>query len=473
MSRIGNRTDRVRALSPFVASFIAACLVLAGFAVFAKTPSKPASKKPVVKPVVPVRKAPVKKAAVKKAPVRRAAAKSTPAKKAPVVRRTANGNVVNRVATVEPAALWHGCVDSSEIPSLASRIHVPEEHLQSVLHERAMLPEGSCLPFVGLTGGEGGAATVVLKSSAPANEAVLVVSRTNSGIATIGHSSAPPKAEHRTLTFAAHELFLQQDTLPESIYWQLKILVPRLLQGADSSATVRASIGPDRQTGRDRLLSVEVTDPWSGKLVDGVWWVQRENGPGVFAGLQGVAHERALWMNPIDFLRQSRGAGPTVSRVVRRNFGAKKGAPKYRTVLVRGYHAGVDLSAPLGTPIHSVADGAISFAGRRGGYGNLVIVDHGLGYQTYYAHLSEFEPGMTEGARVTRGDVIGRVGSTGYSTAPHLHFETRRDSKILLPYVEQQPLDVWKLSPSDHEKVGIQVLSNLPPSAPAVAGVVD
>ncbi len=86
-------------------------------------------------------------------------------------------------------------------------------------------------------------------------------------------------------------------------------------------------------------------------------------------------------------------------------------------------HAGGDIGAPSGTPIHAVADGQVIVAAERGGYGLTVVIDHGSSLGTLYGHLSGFA--TREGQTVERGDVIGYVGSTGLSTGPHLHFETR------------------------------------------------
>ena len=101
----------------------------------------------------------------------------------------------------------------------------------------------------------------------------------------------------------------------------------------------------------------------------------------------------------------------------------------------RKHHDGVDLAAAQGTPIRSAAEGVVSFAGERNGYGNVVIVDHAGGLQTLYAHQSRM--GVAEGERVARGQVIGAVGSTGHSTGPHLHFEVRQGGKAVdpLPYL--------------------------------------
>ena len=86
-------------------------------------------------------------------------------------------------------------------------------------------------------------------------------------------------------------------------------------------------------------------------------------------------------------------------------------------------HKGLDYSAPAGTPVRTIGDGTVTFAGRRGGFGNLVEIRHLNGYVTRYAHLRGFGPAIRSGARVAIGQTIGYVGSTGLSTGPHLHFE--------------------------------------------------
>lgn len=86
-------------------------------------------------------------------------------------------------------------------------------------------------------------------------------------------------------------------------------------------------------------------------------------------------------------------------------------------------HTGIDIAAPLGTPIHAAADGVISIAWLCGGYGNYVRIRHANGIATGYAHASRFARGIYSGARVKAGQVIAYVGSTGLSTGPHLHYE--------------------------------------------------
>lgn len=94
-------------------------------------------------------------------------------------------------------------------------------------------------------------------------------------------------------------------------------------------------------------------------------------------------------------------------------------------------HSGIDLAAPTGTPIAAAAAGTVTFAGPRGGYGNLVIVDHGDGTETRYAHQDSLA--VVVGQVVAAGEVVGTVGSTGRSTGPHLHFEVRRHGEPVDP----------------------------------------
>jgi murein DD-endopeptidase MepM/ murein hydrolase activator NlpD len=96
-------------------------------------------------------------------------------------------------------------------------------------------------------------------------------------------------------------------------------------------------------------------------------------------------------------------------------------------------HQGVDYAAPAGTRVRAVGDGVVEFAGRRGGYGNMVILRHDSRVSTAYAHLKVFGPGIRNGARVSQGDTVGQVGQTGWATGPHLHYEFRVAGAALNP----------------------------------------
>ena len=95
------------------------------------------------------------------------------------------------------------------------------------------------------------------------------------------------------------------------------------------------------------------------------------------------------------------------------------------------YHPGIDFKGAKGDPVHVTADGKVVFTGRKGGYGNCIIVQHKNDFQTLYGHLSHIN--VEEGQSVSTGDVIGKVGSTGRSTGTHLHYEVRKNGKPINP----------------------------------------
>jgi murein DD-endopeptidase MepM/ murein hydrolase activator NlpD len=119
--------------------------------------------------------------------------------------------------------------------------------------------------------------------------------------------------------------------------------------------------------------------------------------------------------------------------------------PIYKT---RKLHTGMDFTAPQGTPIYSTGDGKIEKVRRsRKGYGNHVIIDHGYGYQTLYAHMKKYI--VYRGQKVKRGEIIGYVGSTGTSVAPHLHYEVMKNKRKINP-VNYYYND---LSPEEYDKM--------------------
>lgn len=97
----------------------------------------------------------------------------------------------------------------------------------------------------------------------------------------------------------------------------------------------------------------------------------------------------------------------------------------------RRMHTGMDFSAPRGTPVYATGNAVVKKASRGGGFGNLIILDHGFGYETYYAHLKKFN--VHRGEHVERGEIIGYVGTSGLSTAPHLHYEVHKDGRVVNP----------------------------------------
>jgi len=102
-------------------------------------------------------------------------------------------------------------------------------------------------------------------------------------------------------------------------------------------------------------------------------------------------------------------------------------------------HHGLDYAAAKGTPVSAIGDGKVMFSGRKGAYGNLIIIKHPNGWQTYYGHLSRISKGIRPGRSVEQGQTIGNVGATGLATGPHLHYEVRIGNKSVNPLALKIP----------------------------------
>jgi len=185
-----------------------------------------------------------------------------------------------------------------------------------------------------------------------------------------------------------------------------------------------------------RILALEFVN--DGKSYEAVWFDPQTAGEsGSYYGFDGSSRRRAFLRVPLEFTRVSSGFG------MRRH-------PVMNTL--RG-HKGVDYAAPTGTPIQATADGVVEFSGSQRGYGNTLVLKHHGDYSTLYAHLSRFAPGMKKGQRITQGQTIGYVGSTGMATGPHLHYEFRIAGRQIDPQsadipfarkLEGKPLEQFK-----------------------------
>jgi murein DD-endopeptidase MepM/ murein hydrolase activator NlpD len=113
-------------------------------------------------------------------------------------------------------------------------------------------------------------------------------------------------------------------------------------------------------------------------------------------------------------------------------------------------HEGIDYAAPIGTPVSAVGDGTVTKSQYSGGYGNLVIIKHPNGYETYYGHLSKYGKGIKKGVRVKQGQVIGYVGSTGLSTGPHLDFRIKKN-RSFFNYLTMKMPPTYTLTGKDKE----------------------
>jgi murein DD-endopeptidase MepM/ murein hydrolase activator NlpD len=442
-----------------------------------------------------------KKSSVKKSTARTA---SAPKPKAPPKPPPPPADIPT---VVESASVWRGWLESQDLPRLASSFGVEQTQLSSLLAEQGLLGGGD-VAYVAATGGEAGVASAIFQHIERSGETrMLAFHKTPDGIIVTPGACDCRGSTRRVLNLPAREFTESLSTgslsIPSNVLWQLDILVPHMIGGLSAKRTtgakepsisdvdpetgsfeiesppqaelqptearvegytVRVVVGRRGNDEPERLESVEILEPGSGRHVNGAWWVDRPDGPGVFIGMDGLVYERLLWQSPVKYVRSSRGVGASVT-TLRRKVPAKKASGKstvVRTIKVPGFHLGVDMTAAKGTDVHAVGDAKVAFAGRKGGYGNLIILDHGRGYQTYYAHLSKILKDIKPGVPVSRGDVIGLVGSTGRSTAPHLHFETRKDARYLDPFDETRQLGFWLLTADDQERLAMQLLSSTP-----------
>ena len=157
------------------------------------------------------------------------------------------------------------------------------------------------------------------------------------------------------------------------------------------------------------------------------YWYAAEDGKGGYYTADGKSLRKAFLRSPLEFSRVTSG------------FSSNRFHPVLQTWRA---HKGVDYGAPVGTKVRSVADGIVDFAGRQGGYGNLLIVRHQGSYSTAYGHLNGFAPGIRKGTRVIQGDTLGFVGQTGLASGPHLHYEFRVKEQQVNPLAVTLPTTV-------------------------------
>jgi murein DD-endopeptidase MepM/ murein hydrolase activator NlpD len=221
----------------------------------------------------------------------------------------------------------------------------------------------------------------------------------------------PEPLAHDLIRVLGHELDLQRELRPGDHF---SILFERYR--ADTGGFLRdgrvlhASF---RVSGRD--LSI-----WRHETADGPEWFDAE----------GRSLRNGFLRTPLDGARITSGFG-------------------MRQHPVLGFsrmHQGVDFAAPTGTPVVAAADGTVSSVGPRSSYGRTVTLSHHGGTETLYAHLSSFAPGLAPGQQVRQGQVIGRVGSTGLSSGPHLHYEILRDGRQVNPAAVQSGIATRRLA---------------------------
>ena len=196
-----------------------------------------------------------------------------------------------------------------------------------------------------------------------------------------------------------------------------------------------------RNAGTGRVLALEFVN--DGKTHNAVWF-SPDGESGSYYNLEGESMRGAFLRNALKFSRISS------------TFGMRK-LPGLQAW--SGHHAGVDYAAPTGTPIHATADGTVDFVGWKNGYGNTVILKHHSRITTLYAHKSRFAAGLKAGMKVSQGDLIGYVGSTGWSTGPHLHYEFRVADKPIDPLTATANMPTAKPLAPEHREQFAQVVA--------------
>ena len=209
------------------------------------------------------------------------------------------------------------------------------------------------------------------------------------------------------------------------------------LQSAISDLGVKAAMDPSLQAAMDKLPAVVKNRAMGGESstatpISSLPALQSpENTFGLLRELlQGLESRLSSVRSNVDKRNALAAATPSIWPA-HGWLSSRVGARQDPITGDRDFHQGLDISADNGTPVYATADGIVSAAGREGGYGNLVVVDHEYGLETRYGHLSRFM--VSPGAKVKRGDVIGLVGSTGRSTGAHLHYEVRVNGRLLNP----------------------------------------
>jgi len=214
-------------------------------------------------------------------------------------------------------------------------------------------------------------------------------------------------------------------TLANQIFgWDIDFALD-IRKGDEFGVLYEQKLQDGRYVSDGRVLAAEFVN--QGKMHRAVWFESKDGEVEGYFTPEGKGMRKAFLRAPLDFTRISSTFNPRRLHPVSGRIRA---------------HKGVDYAAPTGTPIWAAGDGRIEFAGRKGGYGNAVIIDHGRGITTLYAHMSRFNKSARNGRKVGQGEIIGYVGSTGASTGPHLHYEYRikgehkNPSTIPLPRME-------------------------------------
>jgi murein DD-endopeptidase MepM/ murein hydrolase activator NlpD len=194
--------------------------------------------------------------------------------------------------------------------------------------------------------------------------------------------------------------------IAEIFAWDIDFVLD--IRNGDSFTVTHEVLSQDGEyLGDGNILAVRFVN--DGRSYEAVRF-EPDGGKAQYYTPEGHSLKKAFLRTPVQFSRISSRFNPS-----RRH-------PVLNTIRA---HRGVDYAAPTGTPVRAAGSGRVRFAGRKGGYGNVIELEHGQSIVTVYGHLSRFARGVRAGTRVEQGEVIGQVGMTGLATGPHLHYEYR------------------------------------------------
>ncbi|MDU9035394.1 peptidoglycan DD-metalloendopeptidase family protein [Pseudomonas corrugata] len=193
-------------------------------------------------------------------------------------------------------------------------------------------------------------------------------------------------------------------------------------QGDEFDVIYEQKMVNGKSVGNGPILSARFTN--RGKTYTAVRYINKQGNSSYYTA-DGNSMRKAFIRTPVDFARISS------------KFSAGRKHPILNKIRA---HKGVDYAAPRGTPIKAAGDGKVLLAGRRGGYGNTVIIQHGNTYRTLYGHMQGFAKGVKTGSTVKQGQVIGYIGTTGLSTGPHLHYEFQVNGVHVDPLGQKLPM---------------------------------
>ncbi|MES2100543.1 MAG: M23 family metallopeptidase [Pseudomonadota bacterium] len=334
---------------------------------------------------------------------------------------------------------------SDTVDSLLKRLNVSDvgaaQFLRSDATARQLL-EGRGGKMVRVQTDENGALTELVARYAPANAELLGTHFTRLTVKRIAGKllamleTAPLAAQVRMGSGTIRSsLFAATDEarIPDGVATQIAEVFAtdldfhRQLQKGDTFSVLYEALTADGEpitwssSAAGKVLAADFVN--NGKTYSAVWF-KDAGGKGSYFGFDGQSKKRAFLASPMEFSRVTSGFAMRMHPIMN----------------TWKQHKGVDYGAPSGTAIRTVGDGTVDFAGWQNGYGNVVEIRHSAQRSTLYAHMSRID--VKRGAHVEQGQRIGAVGSTGWATGPHLHFEVKVGG------VQQNPLIMAKASES-------------------------